>query len=252
MKLDCDTDQGFAARARLGLIVLAEDETLEPECARMTASADVALYHSRIPMPPQVRPDTLVGMADRLPEAAGLLPRATRFDAIGYGCTSASAVIGSDAVARAIRSACPGAAVTDPLAAIIAAGRALAATRLGFVTPYLPEVSARLRDCLEQADFTIAGFGSFEQGDDRTVARITPDAIAAAALRTAEAAPCDAIVISCTNLRCLSVIGQIEAQTSLPVIASNPALTWHMLRLSGLPDRLPQFGRLFTTDLAIP
>lgn len=63
----------------------------------------------------------------------------------------------------------------------------------GFVTPYLPEVSQTMRDRLETAGFSIAGFGSFEEGgDDRVVARISEEAIAKAAIRVAEAAPCDA------------------------------------------------------------
>ncbi len=248
MKLDFDVDGGIGTRATLGAIILQTDETLEPELARMTDMDGVALYHSRIPMVPDITPETLAGMERDLPVAARLLPPSLEFDVIGYGCTSGATVIGSDNVARAVQSVFPEAKVTNPLAAIIAAGQALGAKRLGFITPYRPEVSARMRDALERAGFEIAAFASFEEGDDRVVARITERAIVAAAERVAQSAPCDAIVISCTNLRCLRVIPEIEASTGVAVISSNQALGWHMLRLSGVTDPMPAFGRLFLQD----
>ncbi|MDP5216658.1 aspartate/glutamate racemase family protein [Ruegeria sp. 2205SS24-7] len=244
MKLEYDTDQGIGTRATLGVIVLENDETIEAEFARIMALQGIALYHSRIPMVPEIRPDTLARMENDLPASARLFPQSLKFDVIGYGCTSASSVIGSDNVARAIQSVFPDAKVSDPLAAVIAAAQALEVKRLGFLTPYVPEVSSRMRQRLEAAGFEIAGFGSFEEGDDRVVARITEASIIAAATQVAAAAPCDAIVISCTNLRCLNVIDEIETSTGLPVITSNQALAWHMLRLANVGDALPILGQL--------
>lgn len=249
MKLPFDTDAGIGTRANLGVVVLETDETLEQEFARMTREPGVALFHNRIPMVPEIRPETLLKMAADLPASASLFPSSLQLDVIGYGCTSASTVIGSDGVRDAIRSARPEAQVTDPLSAIIAACKALGATRLGFVTPYLPQVSAQMRAKLETAGHTIASFGSFEEGDDRVVARITPSAILSAVDAVTQEAACDAVVISCTNLRCLDIIPEAEARFGVPVISSNQALAWHMLRLSGLSDPRPQFGQLFTRAL---
>lgn len=249
MKLAFETDQGIGARATFGLIVLQADETLENEFARMAALDGVASHFTRIPMANEVRTDTLAKMLDDLPAAAGLLPVTAPFDVIGYGCTSASSVIGPERVAAAVQSVLPNAKVTNPLSALIAAANSLGAKRLGFVTPYVPEVSARMRDRLEEAGFSIAGFGSFEEGDDRVVARITEDSIRAAAIRVAQSQPCDAVVIACTNLRCLRVIPEIEQGTGIPALSSNQAMGWHMLRLAGIDDPAPQFGQLFTKGL---
>lgn len=246
MKFDFETDAGIGTRATLGTIVLATDETLEPEMGQMTGALDhVALYHSRIPMVAEVSEATLAQMEADMPASAALLPRALDFDVIGYGCTSASSVIGSENVTRAIQSVFPKAKVTNPLAGIIAAGRRLGIERIGFITPYVPMVSSRMRGRLEDAGFEIAGFGSFEEGDDRVVARITEASIRSAALRMAQGAPCDGVVIACTNLRCLNVIAEIEAETGLPVLSSNQAMGWHMLRLAGVQDSVPGMGRLF-------
>lgn len=246
MKLDFDVDGGIGTRATLGVIVLETDETLEPEFARMTDIDGVALYHSRIPMVSDITNETLAQMENDLPASAKMFPPSLDFDVIGYGCTSASTVIGSENVARAVQSVFPNAQVTNPLAALIAAGQSLGAKRLGFITPYVPAVSQRMRDALEDVGFEIAAFGSFEEGDDRVVARISERAIKDAALRMAAETDCDAIVIACTNLRCLRMIPEIEAETGVPVISSNQAMGWHMLRLSGVDEPIAGFGRLFS------
>ncbi|MCV6584285.1 MAG: Asp/Glu racemase [Marinibacterium sp.] len=244
MKLDVQTDDGIGTRARLGLIVLEADETIESDLSRMLRLDGVALFVSRIPMVAEIRPETLARMERDLPASAALFP-AARLNGIGYGCTSAATVIGSDHVARAIQSTRPQTPVTDPLAALIAGARHLGACRLGFVTPYIPEVSAGLRTRLHEAGFDIAGFGSFEEMNDAVVARITPGAILAAIETVAAQAPCDAIVVSCTNLRALDVIAEAEARTGVPVLTSNQALGWHLLRRAGLADTQAGLGRLW-------
>ncbi len=245
MKLDFQTDEGIGTRANMGVIVLETDETLEHEFARMMDLEGVALYHSRIPMVAEITPETLARMEADLPASAKLFPKSLSFDVIGYGCTSASTVIGSDKVAAAIRSVCPTAQVTDPLAAIIAAAKHLGARKLGFITPYVAEVSAQMRGKLEGAGFEITGFGSFEEGNDQVVARITEASIVQAAEHIARVAPCDAIVISCTNLRCLNIIDEIEARTGVAVISSNQALAWHMQKLAGITLPRDELGRLY-------
>jgi maleate isomerase len=246
MKLDFETDAGIGTAATLGLIVLETDETLEPEFHRMTDLPGVALYHSRIPMCPEITPETLMQMKSDLPASAGLLPSSLDFDVIGYGCTSASTVIGPEGVAEAIREARPGVQVTDPLSAVIAACQALGVQRLGFVTPYVPDVSSRMRGKLEEAGLEIAGFGSFEEMDDRVVARISEASTLAAIETVAAQAPCDAVFVSCTNVRILNVLEEAEQRIGKPVLSSNLALAWHMLRLAGVQGRAIAAGQLFS------
>lgn len=248
MRLEFSTDEGIGTRANLGLVILETDETIEAEFARMMRLDGVALYHTRIPMVSEIRQDTLAKMEADLPASVRLLPPSLDFDVVGYACTSASSVIGSDQVAAAIQTVCPNAKVTDPLSGLIAAARHEGAKKLGFVTPYVADVSARMRGRLEEAGFEIASFGSFEEGRDPVVARITEDAIKAGAIAVAAQADCDAIVIACTNLRCLSVIPEIEAEIGIPVLSSNQALAWHMQQLAGLDSKQAGMGRLFAGD----
>ncbi|MDX1594609.1 MAG: Asp/Glu racemase [Gammaproteobacteria bacterium] len=249
MRLDYTTDHGAAARARFGLVVLQVDETIEDEFPRLVGRDGIAVHFTRVRSGKEVTGETLAAQAADLPVAAALLPPGVPFDVIGYACTSGATVIGPENVARAVRAARPDdfatTRVTDPLTAVGAACRALGVRRLGFVTPYVAEVSTAMRTALEADGLEIAGFGSFEQAEERVVARISPGSIERAVVEVGRSEPCDAVFVSCTNARTLDVIETAEQRLGLPVLSSTQALAWHMLLLAGIEARRPGCGRLF-------
>lgn len=245
MKLEFQSDGGACSDGAYGLIVLQTDLTMEPELAPVFGG--FGLYHTRIPNAPEVTPDTLAAMAREMPRTAALLPPEVRV--IGYGCTSGATIIGPERVADLIRQAQPQAAVTDPISALLAACTHLGVRRLGFVTPYVAEVSAAMRARLEGSGLEIAGFGSFEQIEDRVVAGISEASTLAAIEKVAGIGTCDAIFASCTNLRGFGIIERAEAATGVPVLTSNLALGWHMLRLAGAETAGRGPGRLFAGDI---
>lgn len=245
MRLEFETDEGWGRRATLGLIVLQADETIEPELRALTDHDGVTLYHSRIPSDPDVTPNTLARMEAEIPASTGLFQTGLSFDVIGYGCTSGATIIGADAVSRAIQSVKPGTQTTDPLTAVKAALRALGAKRIGFLTPYVASVSQAMRANLENSGLEIAAFGSYEQSAEQIVARITPASVLNSIVTVGSDANCDAVFASCTNLRTLNILDAAEETLGKPVISSNQALAWHMLRLAGIDDTPAGFGKLF-------
>ena len=244
--LDFTTDEGFGHRARIGLIVLETDHTVEAETRQIDIDG-VAWYHSRIPMEPEVTPTTLTDMEARLPVAAGLLPTEFDFDAIGFGCTSAATLIGEDGVTSAIQSAHPEMACTNPISAAVLAFQTLGASRIAVVTPYTADVTAPVAEYFSNAGLDVSAVGSFLESSDHVVAKISPESIAAGVRTIAAAGECDAVFISCTSLRTFSIIDDLEAEIGMPVVSSNLALTWQLLRLAGINDHLPNLGTLLRT-----
>ena len=244
-RLSYDLAAPIGCRATLGLIALQTDETIEPEVSGIFPRDGVATYVTRIPSGAEVTPDTLREMEAALPASAGLLPCSVDFDVIGYGCTSGATLIGPDRVADLVKTATGARHVTNPITAVIAACRALDVRRLGFITPYVAEVSAPMRATLEAAGIEIASFASFEEPEEAKVARICPQSIRAAISDVAAAAESDAVFVSCTNLHALPIIAGAEAEIARPVISSNQALAWHMMRLAGLSDSVPGCGALY-------
>ena len=91
--------------------------------------------------------------------------------------------------------------------------------------------------------------GSFNEVDDTKVARIRPSSIQHAACELGRDDSVEAVFIACTSLRVVQIARQLEAELGKPVTSSNHALAWHCLRLAGIQDQFPQFGRLFTRPL---
>lgn len=244
MSLPFISDGSAGESGAFGLIVLQTDLTMEPELRGIFAQPGTALYHTRIPNANEVTPETLADMEAELPRTAALLPDV---QVIGYGCTSGATVIGPERVTAAIQRAHPDALVTNPLSALLAACAHLGVKRLGFVTPYVAEVSAAMQTVLERNGLSITAFGSFEQVEDAVVARIAETSTLAAIETVAAEAKADAIFASCTNLRAFGIIEEAEARVGIPVLSSNLALGWHMLHLAGKPTKNAGPGRLFAS-----
>lgn len=244
------TDRGVGSRAALGLIVLRTDLTIEDEFRALLPATGVALYGARIHNEPQITPATLAAMEAHLQPTTRLLPPID-LDVVGFACTSAAMVIGEARVAELIREARPGVAVTDPVTAAVAALRALGVRRPGLVTPYLPEINHRMRAALIDRGLEIRTMASFNESDDGVVCRITPASIAAAIEALGRSDACDGVFLSCTSLRLARIAEAVEARIGKPVTSSNHALAWHMLRLAGIDDALPDRGRLYRTGLAV-
>ncbi|MEH6404817.1 MAG: hypothetical protein V7750_15680 [Sneathiella sp.] len=245
MKLPFSLDHGAAGKAAIGVIVLQNDETLESEVSSVIGKSEGVLYHSRIPCAREVTSETLVQMEADLPYAASLLPSAREMDVVGYACTSGATVIGPKKIAAAIHQHHPNAKTTDPITAVKAACEFLGVTKLGFVSPYVADVSTAMQTLLEESGFTISAFGSFEQSEEAIVARISLQSVYDAICRVGELDDVEVVFASCTNLRSFEVIEKAEATTGKAVITSNQALAWHMLTLSGLPTLSMGPGRLF-------
>lgn len=221
-------------RANLGVIVLSTDLTVESDMRRILPGDGVALYTSRIRNAAEVTASTLAAMEELLEGSAALMPRDIAFDSVGYCCTSGTAVIGQQTIADRVRSGCRADSVTEPISALIAACGHLGIRRLAFLSPYVEEVSSRLRAVLAEAGVESPCFGSFNEGNDEKVALIDADSIRKAALSLWQEGGCDALFISCTNLQTLDVIPELEKECGSPILSSNLVLAWHMLRQAGL------------------
>jgi len=240
------TDNGALARARLGLLVLQSDQTIEAEFRALTNLADVETYHARLANETAVSSDTLQMMEAELPRAAALLPGYLNLSAIGYGCTSGATIIGEERVANILAAAHPGVPSTTPIGAAKAAFKSLGIRRIGLLTPYAPEVTKAMQQNFVDAGFEIPVVGSFYEDNDIVVGRIDAASILAATLEIGRSPMVEGVFVSCTSLRAAEVIPKAEHLLGKPVTASNHALAWHLLRLAGIADQSTERGRLFS------
>lgn len=224
----------IGTRATLGLIVLQTDETIEYDFRRLFTASDISFYVSRVPSGLDVTNDSLATMSAALPAAAGLLPTALQYDVVGYGCTSGTAVIGPEMIAKQVKAGCAARHVTEPLSALVALCKDRSVSRIAFLSPYVEAVSQTLRDALNARGVATPVFGSFDEGEETKVAKISQQSLYDAAMALGAGDDVQAVFMSCTNLRTLEVIPRIEAALGKPVFSSNQALAWHMGKLAAI------------------
>jgi maleate isomerase len=243
--LPYEVDRGIGVRANIGLVVLASDQTIEHEYRRLVNLPGVAVYQSRIANTNVISQVNLRAMEARITESVDLLLPGLPMDVVGYGCTSASIVIGEEKVLGLMKAARPESRCTTPVTAARAALAALEMKNIALLTPYTDDINDNIRAYLERCGIGVPVMGSFNVEDDREACRIEPAAIRDAAIELGRHDSVDGVFVSCTSLRVADVIQDIEDSLEKPATASNHAMAWHSLRLAGIDDTRPGYGRLY-------
>ncbi len=236
------------ARRKLGLITLSTDLTTEFDFARLMPFDDVGIYGTRVPFANPTTPANLRAMLPTLTAAADLILPGEPLDAICYSCTAASVVIGDAEVAAAINRARPGVPVVTPSGAALSGFAAMGLTRISVLTPYLVETSRPMADYFQRHGLEVVRFACFGLDDDRKMARVPRDSIVDAALAIDDPRT-EAFFLSCTALPAIGTIAEIEARSGKPVITSNQASAWSLMRHAGLLHKPEGYGKLFDHDL---
>jgi maleate isomerase len=237
----------IGARGRIGLVGLATDLNSESDLRRM-APAGVEIFTNRVANANPVTMANHRAMAgDVTRAAAGILP-GLHLDAMIYGCTSGAVAIGENQISRLMHAARPGIPCTNPITAVLAALRALDARRIALLTPYTRAINDELAAFLTGRGVAITSLAGFDLDSDEAMTAVAPVAILEAGLALCDPSA-DLLFVSCTALRTSVVVAALEEGLGKPVIASNPALLWHALRLIGNIDPVAGFGRLFDQPL---
>jgi len=244
LKMPYELDDGVGYRARIGLIVLSSDYTIEHEFRKMLDVPGLALYHSRIENDAEVSAESLARMEARIADATAVITPGVDLDVVCFACTSGALVIGEENVHARIRDVRPGVPCTTPMEATLAALKALGAQSIALVAPYVDAINRRMRAHIIRNGFQVPVMGSWNIADDVQVARVSPETVARAVLELGAEDSVDAVFVSCTSVRLVEQVGQLEATLGKPVISSNLATAWHCLRLARIADSVPGFGRL--------
>lgn len=241
-RMSCRFIETPAYRARIGVVALANDISLEPEL-RSFLPAEVAMYVNRIDFPDRTSPETLRGLREDIATVAARILPEDPLDVVVFACTSGTMAIGEDVVAERIHGVRPGVAVTDPVTAGLAGLRRLGCRRIALLTPYSPAVNELVETYVRGKGMDIAVAGSFGCDSARDMCNVDPSAISEAVLELG-AADVDGVFVSCTALRVSPVIDAMEQRLGKPVVASNQALAWHAMQLAGAAQPVPDRGSL--------
>ena len=248
LKAQTTLDNGPGAH-RIGLIALASDYVVERDFVNMRPGDEVAVFVSRVLNVNPCTVENLRTMGPRLADAASLIIPDGRLDAMVYCCTSGTAAMGYDTVAENIRSVRPGIPVITPITAGLRALNQFNAERIAVLTPYTDDVNASLVDYIQEHGPQVTAITSFHFANDNDMARIPPEAIVSAA-KEADRDDADALFISCTAIRAVDVVDEIEQALNKPVVCANQALFWESVRTTGYDAPINGYGRLLKMELS--
>lgn len=236
---------------RIGLVMLASDYTIEAEMhALVGAFSGLGLYSNRIRNDDQVTPETLRAMAPRITTSVDEILPGGHLDVVAYACTSATMAIGEAEVFALIHAARPDAACTTPITGALAAFAAFGAHRVGVLTPYRTDVNEIVATFISARGVEVPVFGTFNEESDAAVATISLDSVRAGIGHLLDAAPVDAVFVSCTSVRLAAHVAALEAEFGLPITSSNHAMAWHAVRLAGVDTARPDLGGLYGLALS--
>ncbi|MEO0746740.1 MAG: arylmalonate decarboxylase [Pseudomonadota bacterium] len=235
-------DDGRHARAKTGFVLLATEQTIEDDMYTMCPPG-VGLHFTRADMPDSITISTFMQHAAELAPAAKRILHDGSLDVICYACTSGSLVIGEERVMAELSKGTPNAQPTTLITAVLAALNAIGAKRVAVATPYLDEINAREADYLEAAGFEITNIQGLQLEKDSDMIRVRPEFIADFA-RSVDSEDADAVFISCGALRTIDILDDLEQSLGKPVICSNQAMLWDVLRKAGVTNAINGYGRL--------
>jgi maleate isomerase len=119
------------------------------------------------------------------------------------------------------------------------------AKRVGFVTPYLDDVQARINANYARAGYEVATDRHLGIQDNFSFSEITADRIRTMTRDVAAAKP-DAIAVVCTNMRAAPLAEELEAVHGIPLYDTVATTVWKSLKIAGVDTtRVKGWGRIF-------
>jgi maleate isomerase len=219
---------------------------MEPELYRMLPK-DCTLHTARMRLR-EVTIKALSAMEKKAVEAAQELSDA-EVSAVSYGCTSGSLFrgVGHDRRIEAKLGKIVNAPCVATSRAVVDSLRALQVCNVAVATPYSKEINELEKEFLVGNDFEVVDIRGLGLVDNVEIGKRKPD-VAYTLVRQLRYTDADAIFISCTNFRTIEVVERLERETGRPVVSSNTATLWGVIRKAKLEKTIEGFGMLFATS----
>lgn len=233
---------GSGMSARVGLIVPSVNVIIEDDLRRWMP-ADVGCHVTRVHLN-RSSEEALLRVAEEAPDAATRLSHAG-VAAIALACTGAAMMggHGSSGIQERIAQAA-GVPATTTTAAVLDAFRALGVRRIALCSPFEDWFNRKEAGFFEQYGIHVAGMAGLGICDPRDCAAIAPEELVRLG-RQIDADDVEAVFLSCANVRGFDAVDALEEALGKPVVTSNQAVLWALLRLAGSLSRPVGGGLLF-------
>jgi maleate isomerase len=231
---------------RVGVITLSTDFTIEQDFRKICYSLPIDIFFNRIPFINPLNHENYLKMAEHIPEVSEQILPGEKIDVIAYGCTSGTIAIGEDHISNQVRKSKPEAKVTTPITAALKAFEKLNLKNIAVLTPYPKDVNLTVFEYLNKNNLTIDSFNSFNLNYDSEIAQVSLESLKENIAKI-NLDNVDGLFVSCTALKIVDILDEVEKKFNTTVISSNQAIIWDCLRLLNIDTYVPGYGELFKT-----
>ena len=141
-----------------------------------------------------------------------------------------------------IQPVSPGDQIQIQLRATIAPG-----WHLYSLTPYPKEVNLTVYNYLKQNNLEIDSFNSFNLNYDSEIAQVSLESLKESIAKI-NLDNVDGLFVSCTALKIVDILDEVEKKFNTTVISSNQAIIWDCLQLLDMNVKIPGYGCLLYTS----
>lgn len=234
----------YGWRGKIGLLVPMTNTTMELECRKL-APDGIMVCAARMLSLGGGTVDSLFEMEKNIEAACDRL--AFDPDIIVFGCTTGSLIKGlgwdKEIIQRIEKRTKKHATTTST--AVINALAELKIVKVAVATPYGIELNEKVAEFLEAHGFDVVSIKglNLSPGDRRKGSPYVAYKLA----RQVDRTDADGIFISCTNFRTIEIIEKLEGDLEKPVITSNQATMWQVIRKLKVHDLIGGYGILLKT-----
>jgi len=229
---------------RIGVITLSTDFTIEQDFRKICHSLPIDIFFNRIPFINPLNHENYLKMAEHIPEVSQQILPGEKIDVIAYGCTSGTIAIGEEHISSQVHKSKPEAKVTTPITASLKAFKKLNLKNIAVLTPYPKDVNVTVFDYLSKNNLTIDSFNSFNLNYDSEIAQVSLESLKESIAKI-NLDNVDGLFVSCTALKIVDILDEVEKKFNTTVISSNQAIIWDCLRLLNISTYVSGYGKLF-------
>ena len=229
---------------RVGVITLSTDFTIEQDFRKICHSLPIDIFFNRIPFINPLNHENYLKMAEHIPEVSQQILPGEKIDVIAYGCTSGTIAIGEEHISSQVQRSKPEAKVTTPITASLKAFKKLNLKNIAVLTPYPKDVNVTVFDYLSKSNLKIDSFNSFNLNYDSEIAQVSLESLKESIAKI-NLDNVDGLFVSCTALKIVDILDEVEKKFNTTVISSNQAIIWDCLQLLDIDEKVLGYGKLF-------
>ena len=236
-------------KRRVGLILPSVNIHMEPEFNRLwDVLPDIDYFATRVFLTDTTE-ETLVEMEKGLSGAAELIETVGP-EAVVYACTSGSFIKGpewDEKIMEKITGICHCPSITASRA-MVNALQAMGIKKLTLVTPYTDDINEHEKHFIETMGIEVVAMKGLQIVDAEILRTQTREQMMELAC-SADVASSQGVFISCTNVEGMYIAEELEKKLGKPVLSSNSATLWNLLKLLGHSTPVQGCGQLLAQCL---